>query len=65
MIAFLPDIGLQRALLRVLQGQGAPRLPPELRQEGQASRRAREPLVAPPVWAKQVVSLLQCCRTCG
>ncbi|TGZ73472.1 hypothetical protein CRM22_001493 [Opisthorchis felineus] len=65
MIAFLPDIGLQRALLRVLQGQGAPRLPPELRQEGQASRRTREPLVAPPVWAKQVVSLLQCCRTCG
>ncbi|GAA47207.1 zinc finger protein 598 [Clonorchis sinensis] len=65
MIAFLPNIGLQRALLRVLQGQGAPRLPPELRQEGQASRRTREPLVAPPFWAKQVVGLLQCCRTCG
>ncbi|KAF5397427.1 hypothetical protein PHET_09531, partial [Paragonimus heterotremus] len=64
MLALLPNIGLQRALLRTIQGQGAPRLPPEF-QSSKSSRRSREPILPAPVWSKNVLSLLQCCRLCG
>ncbi|KAF8572013.1 hypothetical protein P879_01215 [Paragonimus westermani] len=64
MLALLPNIGLQRALLRAMQGQGAPRLPPEF-QSNKSSRRSREPILPAPVWSKNVLSLLQCCRLCG
>ncbi|KAA3672404.1 ribosome biogenesis protein SSF1/2, partial [Paragonimus westermani] len=64
MLALLPNIGLQRALLRAMQGQGAPRLPPEF-QSNKPSRRSREPILPAPVWSKNVLSLLQCCRLCG
>lgn len=65
MLALLPDVGLQRALLRVLQGQGAPKLPQELLPPNHSGRGAREPMCKPPSWAKSVLSLVQCCRTCG
>lgn len=65
MLALLPDVGLQRALLRVLQGQGAPKLPQELLPPNLGGRGAREPVSKPPSWAKSVLSLVQCCRACG
>ncbi|KAF6779054.1 hypothetical protein AHF37_01650 [Paragonimus kellicotti] len=64
MLALLPNIGLQRALLRAIQGQGAPRLPPEF-QSNKSCRRSRDPVLPAPVWSKNVLSLLQCCRFCG
>ncbi|TPP61451.1 Zinc finger protein [Fasciola gigantica] len=65
MLALLPDVGLQRALLRVLQGQGAPKIPQELLPPDCAGRRVREPITTPPAWAKSVLNLVQCCRVCG
>ncbi|VEL40068.1 unnamed protein product [Protopolystoma xenopodis] len=74
MITLLPDVGLQRALLRVLLGEGAARLPNSgdtesgdlpnwLRQ--QVSKMKRPRAKAPPSWAKGVIALVTPCRFCG
>ncbi|CAL8108727.1 unnamed protein product [Calicophoron daubneyi] len=67
MIALLPDVGLQRALYRVLLGQGPPRIPAELQQNDgvQCGRRTRAQILPPPAWAKSVTALIQPCRKCG
>lgn len=65
MISLLPNIGLQRALLRVLKGEGAPRLPSTDKSSAANIRRSKESIVPTPVWAKSVLALLQCCRICG
>ncbi|VDD81182.1 unnamed protein product [Mesocestoides corti] len=58
MIALLPEVGLQRALLRALRGAAAPRVP-------HCASPARAHAVAPPPWAKLVTSRLQTCSSCG
>ncbi|VDM32461.1 unnamed protein product [Hydatigera taeniaeformis] len=58
MIALLPDVGLQRALLRALKGEAAPRVP-------RVSTPARCRGTQTPVWAKSVVATLQVCSVCG
>ncbi|VDK42752.1 unnamed protein product [Taenia asiatica] len=58
MIALLPDVGLQRALLRAMKGEAAPRVP-------HVFTPARCRGNNPPVWAKGVVAALQVCSVCG
>lgn len=57
MIALLPNVGLQRALLRALKGEAAPKIP-------FANTPARCRGNTPPVWAKNVTSRLQVCSKC-
>ncbi|VDO05685.1 unnamed protein product [Rodentolepis nana] len=57
MIALLPNVGLQRALLRVLKGEAAPKIP-------FANTPARCRGNSPPIWAKNVTSRLQICSKC-
>ncbi|KAL5104373.1 hypothetical protein TcWFU_010022 [Taenia crassiceps] len=58
MIALLPDVGLQRALLRAMKGEAAPRVPHVF-----TPSRCRGN--NPPVWTKGVVATLQVCSICG
>lgn len=58
MIALLPDVGLQRALLRAMRGEAAPRVPHVFTPARCRGNR-------PPVWAKGVVAALQVCSVCG
>lgn len=58
MLALLPDVGLQRALLRALKGDAAPRIP-------YVATPARCRGSNPPEWAKGVVASLQVCSFCG
>nr|CAH8861171.1 unnamed protein product [Trichobilharzia regenti] len=69
MISLLPDIGLQRALLRALQAQGSPRIPVDMQEAlvkcGMHVKRNKTPIFTPPSWAKKVLKRLQACQECG
>lgn len=69
MLTLLPDIGLQRALYRVIQGQGPPRLPSELQdfliKRGKYKKKCKDSILPPPWWSKKILRLLQICNSCG
>lgn len=69
MISLLPDIGLQRALMRVIMGQGAPRIPVSLQEAlkkcGHQYKRPKESISNSPFWSKSVLRQLQICHFCG
>lgn len=58
MIALLPDVGRQRALLRALKGEAAPRVP-------HAATPQRALATTPPTWCKLVCNKLCVCNSCG
>lgn len=69
MISLLPDIGLQRALLRALQAQGSPRIPVDMQEallkSGHQFKRNKIPILALPPWSKKVLKTMQTCQECG
>ncbi|KAH8857483.1 Zinc finger protein 598 [Schistosoma japonicum] len=69
MISLLPDIGLQRALLRALQAQGSPRIPLDMQEallrSGHQFKRNKNPILNQPPWAKKVLKTMQTCQECG
>lgn len=69
MISLLPDIGLQRALLRALQAQGSPRIPVDMQEallkSGHQFKRNKIPILALPPWFKKVLKTMQTCQECG
>ncbi|CAH8557729.1 unnamed protein product [Schistosoma turkestanicum] len=69
MISLLPDIGLQRALLRALQAQGSPRIPVDMQEallrSGHQFKRNKIPILTLPSWAKKVLKTMQACQECG
>ncbi|KAL7055344.1 hypothetical protein AAHC03_022592 [Spirometra sp. Aus1] len=58
MVALLPDVGRQRALLRALKGEAAPRVP-------HAATPQRALATTPPAWCKPVCNKLTVCNSCG